>query len=395
MKGLKKFIHKFEKHFVDGGKLAKFFPVYEMAESILFSPKTVTKKGPHVRDSVDLKRYMILVVMALGPIALFSIYNTGVQAMIASGLTPNLTQAFIKGLWIVLPIIIVSYSVGGFWEVLFAVVRKHEVNEGFLVTGILFALILPPTIPLWQVAMGISFGIVIGKEIFGGVGRNFLNPALTGRAFLFFAYPAQMSGDGVWAAILAAKEKIADVVTTATPLAMSTLVEAPNKIETVLSANGYSLSKLFMGNYLGSIGETSTILIILGAVFLISVGVASYRVIFGGVVGVLVMGIVLNLLGGPSANPWYSLAPVYHLLLGGFAFGIVFMATDPVSAPSMDVSKWIYGFLIGVLVVLIRVFNPAYPEGTMLAILFMNVFAPLVDYFVVRSRLKKRIKNVG
>lgn len=335
---------------------------------------------------------MSMVLLALVPPLLFGIYNTGYQASRAAGLSVDGMAVMSRGLGIVLPLIIVSYAVGLFWELLFASIRKHEISEGFLVTGLLFPLTLPPTMPLWQAALGISFGVVIGKEIFGGTGRNIFNPALTGRAFLFFAYPAQMSGDSGWVEKLVSGGT--DAVTGATPLAVAALSRVGESIEAALAGVDFSFMKLLIGLYPGSIGGTSALCCLIGAVILVAVGVASYRIILGGVVGVLVTGGLLNLLAGPAAQPWYGLNPFYHLVMGGFAFGIAYMATDPVSAPGMDSMKWVYGFLIGLLTVLIRVFNPAYPEGVMLAILFMNLFSPLLDQVAVSIRLKKRIPNV-
>jgi Na+-transporting NADH:ubiquinone oxidoreductase subunit B len=257
----------------------------------------------------------------------------------------------------------------------------------------LFPLTLPPTIPLWQVALGISFGIVIGKEIFGGTGRNFLNPALTGRAFLYFAYPAQNSGDAVWTAISGVKEAAVDAMSAATPLVVAARQTA-GKVETALSEAGYTITNLFFGLYPDSIGASSTLLCLMGALVLITVGVASYRIILGDILGVLVMGFALNLMATEASSPYWSLNPLYHLLMGGTAFGFAFMTTDPVSAPDLHLARWIYGFLIGALTVLIRVFNPAFPEGIMLAILFMNVFAPLLDHMIVKFRLKRRLPNV-
>lgn len=304
------------------------------------------------------------------------------------------TDVFIRGLVIVLPLVIVCYVVGFFWEVVFAVVRKHPISEGLFVTCMLFPLTLPPTIPLWQAALGISFGIVIGKEIFGGTGRNFLNPALTGRAFLFFAYPAQMTGDPVWIVTEAIKASAVDTFSGATPLAISSLTEAYRSIHAGLAEGGYTFLTLLLGRYPGSIGATSSLLCIIGGAALILMGIASYRIIFGGLLGVLLTGWVLYLIPTDGAVPWMALNPFYHLVMGGFAFGIVYMATDPVSAPDMDGAKWIYGFLIGLLTVLIRVFNPAFVEGVMLAILFMNLFAPLLDHVEVKLSLRRRVPNV-
>ncbi|MDY6903875.1 MAG: NADH:ubiquinone reductase (Na(+)-transporting) subunit B [Thermodesulfobacteriota bacterium] len=381
-----------KKHFSKDGPLAWLAPLFNATETFFFLPGLVTKQRPHVRDSLDLKRFMSMVLVALVPPLLFGIYNTGYQASQAAGLSTAWLPVVLRGVEVVLPLIIVSYGVGFFWELLFASIRGHEISEGFLVTGLLFPLILPPTTPLWQAAIGISFGVVIGKEIFGGTGRNVFNPALTGRAFLFFAYPAQMSGDQVWVANLAAHGT--DVVTGATPLAVSALSQAGKSMATVLNDAGFSFMRMFWGHLPGSVGGTSAFCCLLGAVFLIVVGVASYRIMLGGVIGVLATGGLLNLFAGPGAHPWYGLNPFYHLVMGGFAFGIVYMATDPVSAPGMQKSRWVYGFLIGMLTVLIRVFNPAYPEGVMMAILFMNLFAPLLDHVEIQLRLRQRIPNV-
>ncbi|MDM8542905.1 NADH:ubiquinone reductase (Na(+)-transporting) subunit B [Desulfococcaceae bacterium HSG9] len=378
-------------HFSHGGKLERFKPLFDATESFFFIPGIATVSDAHVRDSLDLKRFMSFVILALMPSFFFGIYNAGYQALIVSGSDSVFFPAFIKGLQIVLPLVIVSYTVGFFWELLFAVIRKKEISEGFLVTGLLFPMTLPPTIPLWQAAVGISFGVVIGKEIFGGTGRNILNPALTGRIFLFFAYPVRMSGNSVWTVI---DEKTPDAISGATPLAIAAITQPDQAIDTVLSQAGYSFTKLFMGVYPGSIGETSALACLIGALLLIITGIASYRIIAGGVLGVLSIGWLLNILAADSSMAWQSLNPCSHLVMGGFAFGIAFMATDPVTAPGTDASKWIYGFAIGALTVLIRVFNPAYPEGVMLAIIFMNLFAPLLDYFTIKQRLRKRIANV-
>ena len=394
MKIIKNIFDKNRHHFTTGGKFEKFKPLFEATETFFFIPGIPTVKDSHVRDNLDLKRFMSIVVLALMPPLFFGIYNAGYQSHLASGLSLNLNAVFFKGLFIVLPIILVSYIVGFFWEILFAVIRKHHISEGFLVTGLLFPLTLPPTIPLWQVAIGISFGVVIGKEVFGGTGRNILNPALTARAFLFFAYPGKMSGDTVWVAASGAGEQVVDAFSGATPLAISALAEFHENIETLLVKGDYVFAKLFLGNYPGSIGATSALLCLIGAAMLILMGIASYRIIFGGVFGVLFAGFLLNFLATDSSMAWLSLNPFYHLVMGGFAFGITYMATDPVSSPGMNKAKWLYGFAIGILTVLIRVFNPAYAEGVMLAILFMNLFAPLLDHIEIKLRLKKRIQNV-
>jgi len=397
MKLLRKFFATHRKHFSEGGKLESLYPFFEAIETLFFIPGNVTQKGPHIRDSLDLKRLMSFVILSLLPPLLFGIYNTGYQSNLASGLTATFTASFLKGLTIVLPIILVSYGVGLFWETLFASIRKHYISEGFLVTGLLFPLTLPPTIPLWQVAIGISFGVVIGKEIFGGTGRNFLNPALTGRAFLFFSYPAKMTGETIWTFASGVKASSVDVVSGATPLAIAGIKGAYDLVESSLAKAGFTYLKLLWGTYAGSIGGTSALMCLIGAIFLIFTGIASYRIMLGGVLGVLAVaypGYVLSLFKGAPSVPMLSLHPLYHLVMGGFAFGITYMATDPVSAPGMNTSKWIYGFAIGALTVLIRIFNPAFPEGVMLAILFMNLFSPLLDHYEIQARLKKRVPNV-
>jgi Na+-transporting NADH:ubiquinone oxidoreductase subunit B len=368
--------------------------LFEAIEDVFFFPAQATKTSPLVRDSLDLKRFMSSVLVALIFPLLFGIYNTGYQSRLAADMSTEFVPAFAAGLTIVLPIIIVSYAVGLFWELLFAAIRKHPISEGFLVTGLLFPLTLPPTIPLWQVAAGITFGVVIGKEVFGGTGRNLFNPALTARAFVFFAYPAQMSGDAVWIAGSQAVSGAVDAVTGPTPLAMTTLQAPFNSIGEMLTEQGYTFSTLFFGNYPGSIGGTSALCCLLGVLLLIFLGVASYRVVLGAVAGLLATGFLLNFLASPQSLPWFSVSPFYHLVAGGFAFGAAYMATDPVTAPGTDRAKWIYGFFIGALTILIRVINPAFPEGVMLAILFMNMFSPLLEYTEIRLRVKKRIPHV-
>jgi len=390
MNALKRFFDSHRGRFLEGGRFEKYHPFFESMESIFFSPAEVTQTGPHVRDSLDVKRYMMLVIVALLPHLFFGIYNAGYQSHLASGLSLSLLPVVLKGIRIVMPLVIVSYAVGFFWEIVFAVVRKHPISEGLFVSAMLFPLILPPTLPLWQAALGISFGIVIGKEIFGGTGRNFLNPALTGRAFLYFAYPVQNSGD-VWTVVSA--PAVVDSFTGATPLAVSAALES-GSVQQALAQKGYTASKLFFGLYPDSIGASSTLLCIIGAGFLVLLGIASYRIVLGDIIGVLGMGLLLNVAATEASMPYLSLNPVYHLLMGGTAFGIAYMTTDPVSAPDMNAAKWVYGIAIGALTVLIRVFNPAFPEGIMLAILFMNIFAPLLDHIVVRIRLHGRVPNV-
>lgn len=397
MKALKRLFDATRPHFSRGGRLAKLHPLFDAVETVAFAPALPTRSDAHVRDSLDLKRFMTFVIIALMPPFFYGMYNTGHQSLLAAGMDAGLLPSFYRGAWVVLPMLIVSYAVGLFWEVLFAAMRGHKISEGFLVTGLLFPMTLPPTIPLWQVAVGISFGVVIGKEIFGGTGRNILNPALTGRAFLFFAYPVSMSGDRVWTAVQHAGQPAVDAVTAATPLALAPLGVSGESVARVLADAGYTFQRLFMGSLPGSVGETSALMILIGAAFLILTGVANYRIMLGGVLGMLAVaypGYLLNLSSGGETARMFSVHPAFHLVMGGFAFGIVYMATDPVSAPGMNLSRWIFGFAIGALTVMIRVFNPAYPEGTMLAILFMNLFAPLIDHFVIKVRLRKRVPNV-
>lgn len=394
MELLKKLFDARKKDFEKGGKLEKFHPIYEANRTLFFIPGNTTKTGPHVRDGLDTKRFMSFVILALLPLFLFGVYNTGYYSNLSSGGPLDFYSVMFRGMVAVMPLMIVSYSVGLAWEGLFAIVRGHNISEGFLVTGLIFPLILPPTIPLWQAAVGISFGVVIGKEIFGGSGRNLFNPALTARAFMFFAYPVTMSGDKVWIAGGTSVPAGVDAVSGATPLAVSMTTHSPDTITAALDKAGYSLSDLFFGFYPGCIGETSTLLCIIGGLFLCITGIANYRIIAGGIIGVVTAALLLNTFAKTGSSPWLSLSPVYHLLMGGFAFGIAFMATDPVSAPGINESRWFYGFSIGALTVIMRVFNPAYAEGTMLAILFMNLFAPLLDYIAMKTKLRKRIPNV-
>ncbi|MBT3386549.1 MAG: NADH:ubiquinone reductase (Na(+)-transporting) subunit B [Desulfobacula sp.] len=386
MNFLKKILDSSEKHFTGSGKLKGLEPVFDAIKTVVFFPSPKNQYIPFVRDNLDLKRFMTFVLISLLPVLIFGIYNTGLQAGLAQGESLVFIQAFLLGSRTVLPIILVTYGVGLFWEILFASLRKHKISEGFLVTGLLFPLTLPATIPLWQVALGISFGVVIGKEVFGGTGRNILNPALTGRAFLYFSYPVSMSGD-VW---IAAKNTV-DGISGAT--ALSILALDGEKITTALSNSGFTLSNLFFGFIPGSIGETSALCCILGASFLIITKIANFRIIIGGILGLIVTSIIFYLIPGGS-DSWMDAGPLYHLCAGGFLFGISFMATDPVSAPGTNPGRWIYGFLIGFLTVTIRVVNPAFVEGTMLAILFMNVFASLLDHIIIKNNASKRIPNV-
>jgi Na+-transporting NADH:ubiquinone oxidoreductase subunit B len=391
---MKRLLDSVEKHFEKGVRYHRYHPVYEATRTFFFIPGHTAPSRPHVRDSLDLKRLMSFVILALLPHFLFGAYNAGYQSRLAEGLPVGAMQVMTRGLLLVLPLVVVSYAVGLFWEGLFAMVRRHPISEGFLVTGLLYPLILPPTVPLWQAAIGITFGVVIGKEVFGGTGRNLVNPALVSRAFLFFSYPLSMTGESVWVAVRHGVSKAPDAVTGATALAVSATVSGSASVEYQLAQAGFTFERLFLGLYPGSIGETSALLCLMGAVFLCLTGIASYRIIVGGVAGVLGTGFLLNVLAGPASSPYLSLSPFYHLVMGGFAFGIAYMATDPVTGPGMNGSKWLYGFLIGVLTVVVRVFNPAYPDGVMLAILFMNLFAPLLDYLEIKIKLRKRIPNV-
>lgn len=401
MSRVRRFLDDIHPLFAKGGKLEKFYAVYEMVDTFLYSPKDVTHHAPHVRDGIDLKRVMSYVVIATIPCILMALYNTGYQANLAManmgvesapgwrggildsiGYNPSsIWDNMWHGLLYFLPVYITTVVVGGLWEVLFATVRNHEVNEGFLVTSMLFALILPPTIPLWQVALGISFAVVLGKEIFGGTGKNFLNPALTGRAFLFFAYPAAMSGDEVWVAV--------DGYSGATPLGAG----AVNGVAEIME-QGYTWTQAFLGFIPGSLGETSTLAILLGAIFLIYTKVASWRIIAGVFLGMVVTSLLFNVVGSET-NPMYATPWYWHLVLGGFAFGMVFMATDPVSAAMTNTGRWIFGALIGFMTVMIRVVNPAFPEGIMLAILFANIFAPLIDYCVIQANIRRRARRTA
>ncbi|MGX2029731.1 NADH:ubiquinone reductase (Na(+)-transporting) subunit B [Methylocaldum gracile] len=399
MSRTRQFLDKIHPYFAHGGRLEKLYPIYEMVDTFLYSPPDVTAGGVHVRDAVDLKRVMTYVWIAALPCLLMALFNTGYQAnsamesmgiasapgwrgaiMDVFGYNPvNPISVVMHGALYFFPIYIVTLVAGGIWEVLFAVVRKHDVNEGFFVSSILFALTLPPNTPLWQVAIGISFGVVIGKEIFGGTGKNFLNPALTGRAFLYFAYPASMSGDAVWTAV--------DGFSGATALGFGALggVDA-------ITAGGISWWQTFFGFEQGSLGETSTLACLIGAAFLIYTRIASWRIMAGVLVGMVATSTLFNIVGSDSnamfAMPWY-----WHLTLGGFAFGTVYMATDPVSAAHTNAGRWVFGALIGFMTVLIRVVNPAFPEGIMLAILFANIFAPLIDYAVIKANITRRVRR--
>lgn len=391
---LRRFFHEHRRHVAEGGRFFPLAYLFEAVETIFFTPAIPAENAPYVRDGMDLKRFMSVVLLALMPPLFFGIYNTGYHARLASGQDPAFFSAVTAGLAVVLPLIVVSYGVGFFWEILFSAIRKHPISEGFLVTGLLFPMTLPPTIPLWQAAVGISFGVVIGKEVFGGTGRNIFNPALTGRAFLFFAYPVRMSGDSVWVAVKDAGAAAVSAVSGATPLSITTLSPEFHHFEAQLAQSGFDLWNLFVGRYPGCIADTSALCCAVGALILMITGVASYRIILGGIAGLLAASAGLGLVSQAPLNPWMNIHPFYHLAAGGFAFGIAYMATDPVTAPGTTVSKWVYGFLIGALTVVIRVLNPAFPEGVMLAILFMNLFSPLLDVVEIRLRTGKRIPNV-
>jgi Na+-transporting NADH:ubiquinone oxidoreductase subunit B len=394
MNRVEKFFESIRRHFEKGGKLERLWPFYESIESVFFAPARVSRVAPNVRDNLDVKRYMLLVIVALLPHYAFGVYNVGYQSHLASGLGTDFWPVVWTGLKVVVPIVVVVYACGFAWETLFAAVRKHEMSEGVLVTCALLPLTLPPTIPLWQAALGISFGIVIGKEIFGGTGRNFLNPALTGRAFLYFAYPAQNSGDAIWTFLSGGRSAPVDAFTGATPLSIAAATETFGNVHSAFADAGYSATKLFFGLYPGSIGGTTTFLSLVGAAFLIILGIANYRIIFGCILGLLFTGLLLNLLSAQGSSAYLGLNPMYHLLIGGGMFAFAYMATDPVSAAHMQGARWVFGFGIGALTILIRVFNPAFPEGVGLAVLFMNLFAPLLDHIEIKLKLRKRIPNV-
>ena len=399
---LRDVLDNIEPHFEKGGRFEKFYSVYEMVDTIFYSPGHVTKTSSHVRDAVDMKRVMTTAWWCAFFPMFAGMYYAGLQANLAMdamgveslegwrGVLLELVAGYdadsiwdcvVYGAMFYVPIYMVVFVVGGLWEVAIATIRGHEVNEGFFVTSILFSLIVPASLPLWQAALGISFGVVIGKEIFGGTGKNFLNPALTGRAFLFFAYPAEISGDAVWTAV--------DGFSGATPLGIAALQGMEG-----VTTTGFTWMDAFLGKMQGSVGETSTLAIFMGGAILLITRIASWRIMVGVMLGMIATTLMFNSLGSDT-NPMFSMPWYWHLVLGGFAFGMVYMATDPVSAAMTDTGKWWYGALIGVMCVLIRVVNPAFPEGMMLAILFANLFAPLIDWQVVRSNVKRRLARVG
>ena len=408
MRALRQLLDRVGKPFHKGGKYERFFPLYEAADTFFYSPGDVTKTGAHVRDAMDLKRMMILVVIAVLPCVFMAFYNTGLQANLAidpakAGALEGWRHAVIRllgvgysadsfianvvhgGLYF-LPLYIVTMVVGLSLEVMFSVVRRIEVNEGFFVSGMLFPLILPPTTPLWQAALGVTFGVILVKEVFGGTGMNFMNPALAMRAFLFFAYPAAISGDKVWTA--APDGATVDGFSGATVLSKIRGIEGGYE-----SAVG-SWSNAFIGLEPGSMGETSALACLIGALILLFTGVGSWRLMLAMCLGTIAMATGLNAIGS-STNPWMNVPFWWHMVMGGWAFAMVFMVTDPVSAPHSDVGRWVYGLLVGAMVVLIRVFNPAYPESVMLVILFMNVVAPTIDHFVVQANIRRRLARRG
>lgn len=385
---LRNYINKIKPNFEKGGRFYVLRSTFEAFETFLFVPNKVTSKGAHIRDPIDMKRAMIVVVIALIPPLLFGMWNAGVQNSMAMGLERTVLQNFWFGFLKVLPIIVVSYVTGLAIEFMFAQIRHHEVNEGFLVTGMLIPLVMPVDVPLWMVAVSTVFAVIIGKEVFGGTGMNILNPALTARAFLFFAYPAYMSGDKVWISGLMKGQGVIDGFSGATALAQA---EMNNGV--MLSGTGQPVTPMdmFIGTIPGSIGETSTLAILLGALFLIYTGIGSWKIIVSFFAGGLFMGLIFNAFG---SNSLMQIPAWQHLMLGGFAFGGVYMVTDPVTAAQTETGKWIYGFLAGLLSILIRVVNAAFPEGVMLAILLMNVFAPLIDYYVIQANIKRRLRRV-
>ncbi len=399
--GLRNFFDRIEPNFTKGGRYEKMFPIYEMVESLIYTPRTVTSAAPHARSFVDMKRIMTYVVIATIPAILFGLYNTGLQTNLAIeqlgadtasgwriailmwlGVSLDPTCIFsnmMHGAMYFVPIYLVTLVVGGIWEVLFATVRGHEVNEGFLVTSMLFVLILPASTPLWQVALGISFGVVVAKEVFGGTGKNFINPALAGRAFLYFAYPASMSGNAVWTPV--------DGFSGATALGLSAAEGHQS-----LMGHGIDWWAAFFGTIQGSIGETSALACLIGLAFLMITKIANWRLVVGAMAGMISFTLLLNWIGSDT-NPMFAMPWYWHFVLGGFAFGLAFMITEPVTASHTNVGRYIYGALIGMMAILIRVLNPAFPEGIMLAILFGNLFAPLIDYFVVRVNVARRSRK--
>ena len=387
MNFLRNILKQSGKLFEEGKPLSWAYPVWEATDTILFSTDKQTSSGPHIRDNMDIKRVMFSVVIALIPCYLFGAYNIGYLNALALEVSRSMIENFIFGMSYVLPILIVTFVSGAICELSFAIIRKHEVNEGFLVTCALIPLTMPPDVPLWQVFIGTAFGIIIGKEIFGGVGTNIFNPALTARAFMYFAFPTKMSGDKIWAVG-------PDGYTGATALAIPANPTEYDTASNLLNQStqfDFSLWNMFWGLIPGSIGETNKLIILIGAAFLIYIGIASWRTMLASVIGLVFTASIFNLLSGYSTNAMLTITPLEHLLIGSFLFGVVFMATEPVTSAHTEKGKWIYGFMIGVLTVIIRSINPAYPEGVMLAILIMNMFGPLIDYYVVKSNINMRI----
>ncbi|GCD78595.1 Na(+)-translocating NADH-quinone reductase subunit B [Thermaurantimonas aggregans] len=390
MKAIQNFMDSLRPQFEKGGKLHKYWPAYDAFYTFLFVPgHTTPARGAHIRDGIDLKRTMFTVIVALIPALLFGMYNAGYQHFKAAGMLEVVTfwDKFLYGATKIIPMLIVSYGVGLGIEFGMAIAKGHQINEGYLVTGMLIPLIMPIDIPLWMLALSVVFAVVIGKEVFGGTGMNILNPALTARVFAFFAYPSYMSGEKVWIGGMLKGEAV-DGYSGATAL---------GDLATT-GKTDFSAIDMFLGFIPGSVGETSTLAILIGAVILIATGVGSWKIMLSGVLGALTMGLIFNAVSSAAITPemkgFMSIPAWQHLIMGGFAFGIVFMATDPVSAAQTEKGKWIYGFLIGFFAIMIRVFNPAYPEGIMLAILLMNVFAPLIDHYVVEANIRKRMKRM-
>ena len=386
IKFLRKILDANAHRFENNGVLEKLYPLYEATDTILFSTDEVTNSGPHIRDSIDIKRVMILVVIALIPLYIFGAMNVGVQNGIAMGVERTNWEQFWFGFDKIIPIILVAFITGAFWEILFAVVRKHPISEGFLVTCALIPLVMPASIPLWQVSIATSFGIVIGKEIFGGVGMNIFNPALVARAFLFFTYPGRISGDKVW--VIGP-----DGYSGATALSVPTVEVNQHAVSLLngVTQFDYSWWNMLVGWIPGSIGETSKLLIIMGAIFLAITKIANWRVMAGSLIGLGVTAYLSNLMAPFSSNTMLSLPAHYHLVMGGFLFGMAYMATEPVTGCHTNQGRWVYGILFGMLTVIVRAINPAYPEGTMLAILLLNAFASLIDWFVIQSNIKRRL----
>ena len=401
MKLLRKIFDSQKPLFQKGGKFEKGYYLFEALEAFLFVPDHVTsKKGVQVKDAIDLKRLMMTVVIAMIPCLLFGIWNVGHQHFLANGSSVSFLEKIIFGSKVVLPVVLVSYTAGGIVEVIFSTIRRHPINEGFLVTGMLIPLIMPPGIPLWQVALATVFAITVAKEVFGGTGMNILNVALTARVFLYFGFPSDISGD-VWTYYGNDDQELISGYSGATPLylgastvdnidshSLAYLLDEYSEI--INQTDFYSFQNMFLGAIPGSIGETSTLMCLIGAFILIFTGVGSWRIMLSVFLGAYCMGFLFNLIG---SNEFMLIPPEYHFVFGGLAFGAVFMATDPVTAAQTERGKWIYGFMIGLLTVVIRIFNPAYPEGIMLAILFMNVFAPLIDFYIVKANKKRRLKR--